>query len=99
MTYFESLNDAVAAALASTQGDEATHLMANKRINGDGSVAWFVAVSDAFDHDFTTHLSDDRSQWARDAATYIQSVWDEEWTERFIDGSVGDFSHGSSSFK
>ncbi|WP_180901929.1 hypothetical protein [Martelella soudanensis] len=106
--YHSTLKEAVEAAFIEAQEnidgldiDAANHLMAQRRVYGDGSTGWAVRFSDSFDSDWMTHLYDS----ARDCAGNVDEVvkrissdWDENWDEIQEENAAGDFSLGSSDF-
>jgi len=105
MEYQQTLIKAVTDAMnvAAQQQDDMEidaidHLMAQKRDDG----TWCVRMSDSFDADFLTHLSDNIQDCAgstEDVAARIEDMWDEEWTEVQVDRPAGDFSYGSSDWR
>jgi hypothetical protein len=106
--YHNSLGAAVKAAFIQAQGDidaenidAANHLMAQRRVYGDGSTGWAVRFSDHFDTDWMTHLFStirDCAGTEDEVARRIEACWDEDWDEVQTDSPAGDFSLGSSDF-
>ena len=108
MEYHETLKAAVIEAMNQAREDQDSgeidainHLMAQKREHGDGSTSWAVRISDSFDSDWLTHLSNsifDCAGTEDEVAARIEGFWDEDWTEIQRDSAVGDFRPGSSNF-
>lgn len=108
MEYSPTLTAAVTDAFDQAQCDidemhidAANHLMAQRRVHGDGSTAWIVRFSDSFDSDHMTHMFSTLSECAgtvEEVAARIESAWDEEWDEVQRERPAGDFSLGSSDF-
>ncbi|NBN63088.1 hypothetical protein GWI72_10330 [Microvirga tunisiensis] len=107
--YYNTLIEAVRAAFLLAQKDidamnidAANHLMAQRRVHADGSVAWAVRFSDSFDTDGLTHMFEglqDCSGTAEDVAAIIERHWDETWDEiRGEHGAGGDFRVSSTDY-
>ena len=106
--YWDTLEAAVAAAFLKAQHqideieiDAASHLMAQRRILGNGDVTWAVEFSDGFSNPWLTHLFSTTFETQGtevEIVAKIASVWDEDWDQVQIKRPAGDFSLWSSDF-